>query len=554
MKRPKVVFEQPTSPEAWADLKTRYEGARANRFRRVRADINIGGASADWHYRSTTDYLRDMEYARDMVRNDSIIGQTINRLRDNVIQDGFVLDPQTGSDTLNDYLKGRWLEYSTDPDLVEIQGEFTFWDLEGLAFKQALIDGDILVIGREEGSLQFFEAHRARTPRNTVKNVVQGFLLDDNRRRQEVWITKEDISPLHSISRVNEMKSIPIFDKKGHRQVFHVFDPGRTTQTRGVSALVPIFDISGMFEDINFFKLVQQNIVSCMGMVHEFELGAQKSGDEASFGEEVAGTIDDGTTRIVEGISPGQHYFGEPGETLKEFSPNVPNPEFFQHVNLMLTIIGVNLGLPMVIMLMDAKETNFSGWRGAVDEARLGFRRTQRWLINKFHKPVYRWKIRKWIEQGDVTLRSALTRRNVDVFAHTWNPQRWKYIQPREDAAADLIRIRNGLTSPRRRSREGGDGDWDDLVEEIVQDHAKGVRKAKIEAAAINAEFPLDPDKVHWNQLYTVPTPDGVQLALLDEPNTPDPGEEPAIEEPAPAGGRLAKQSNLDRSGSNGSS
>tara|TARA_B100000949_G_scaffold180506_1_gene161666 strand:- start:1425 stop:3065 length:1641 start_codon:yes stop_codon:yes gene_type:complete len=545
MKRPKVVFEQPTSPEAWADLKSRYEGARANRFRRSRADINTGGASADWHYKSAVDYLRDMEYARDMVRNDSIIGQTINRLRDNIIQDGFTLEPETGSDSLNEYLKGRWKEYSTDPDKVEIQGEFTFWDLEALAFKQSLVDGDIIVVGREEGSLQFFEAHRARTPRSTVKNVVQGFLLDENRKRKEVWITKEDISPLHSISRVNETESIPIFDNKGHRQVFHIFDPGRTTQTRGVSALVPIFDVSGMFEDINFFKLVQQNIVSCMGMVHEFELGAPKSGGEGSFGEEVATTTDDGNTRIVEGISPGQHYFGEPGETLKEFSPNVPNPEFFPHVNLMLTIIGVNLGLPMVTMLMDAKETNFSGWRGAISEARLGFRRTQLWLINKFHRPVYRWKIRKWIEQGDRTLRSALTANKVDVFAHAWNPQRWKYIQPRDDATADLIRIRNGLTSPRRRSREQGDGDWHDLSTEIVQDHALGIRKAKKEAQKINSEYPDDPDPVHWQQLYTVPTPDGVQLNLIDEPSNPEPEEKP--ETPR---GRLT---NLDRSGGNGS-
>ena len=40
--------------------------------------------------------------------------------------------------------------------------------------------------------------------------------------------------------------------------------------------------------------------------------------------------------------------FGFPGESLKGFSPNVPNPEFFQHAKLILTILASNLDLPEV--------------------------------------------------------------------------------------------------------------------------------------------------------------------------------------------------------------
>jgi hypothetical protein len=69
------------------------------------------------------------------------------------------------------------------------------------------------------------------------------------------------------------------------------------------------------------------------------------------------------------------------------------------------------------------------------------------------------------------------------------------------------------------------------------------IRKAKTAAAELNEDFPADP--VHWREIISLPTPDGVQLNLLDEPNTPEPEELSS-----PEGGRLT---NLDRSGSNGS-
>ena len=108
-------------------------------------------------------------------------------------------------------------------------------------------------------------------------------------------------------------------------------------------------------------------------------------------------------------------------------------------MRLILTLIGINLGLPLVMVLMDASETNFSGWRGAVDQARLGFRQNQKRLINRFHKPVYLWKVRQWMAE-DAALRRAAARSDVNIFAHRWNPPTWPYIQPLQDATADLLR------------------------------------------------------------------------------------------------------------------
>src|SRR5690606_1028361 len=97
--------------------------------------------------------------------------------------------------------------------------------------------------------------------------------------------------------------------------------------------------------------------------------------------------------------APGIEYTGAPGEKLTGFSPNIPNAEFFEHARLILTFVAINLDMPLQMLLLDATATNFSGWRGAFDQAKIGFRQIQSWLLKRFYAPVYEWKLRQWIAE-----------------------------------------------------------------------------------------------------------------------------------------------------------
>jgi len=485
-----------TLADAFAGLRNDYAAAKSNRFRRQRTGVPSLGAGADYHYRSEAEFLRILEYARDMDRNDSIVGQTVDRAVTNTVQSGFALDPQTGDEKLDKDLLARWQDWAEDPDACDLAGEHAFADMEGLVLRSAFVDGDILALPTEPGSIELVEGHRLRTPRSTKRNVVHGVLLDDRRRRLEYWLTRRDINPNSALHKVSDIRPYPARDAEGRRLVFHVYNPKRVSQTRGVSALAPIFDLLGMFEDINFAKLVQQQVVSCFAVFrqrqHEYDgTGVVQRGAESTE------TQSDGSTRTLQGIAPGMDVLGEPGEELKGFSPNVPNPEFFEHVKLILTLVGVNLGLPLVLLLMDASETNFSGWRGAVDQARLGFRRNQVWLIRQFHRPVYLWKLRQWMA-GDEALTKAAAKRRVDITRHRWNPPTWPYIQPLQDAQADKLRVAAGLTSMRRVQAERG-RDEDEVAREIVADNANRIELAIGEAERINLEHA--DAAVDWREL-----------------------------------------------------
>ena len=194
---------------------------------------------------------------------------------------------------------------------------------------------------------------------------------------------------------------------------------------------------------------------------------------------------------LQEKLGPGMELFGRPGEKIEGFSPNIPNPEFFPHANLILTFIAINLDLPIHALLLDATKTNFSGWRGAFDQAKYGFRAIQTWMINRFYRPVYRFKLAQWLaeDEGLRTTASALTATGDDIFAQTWQRPTWAYIEPAKDVEADRKRLAEGLTSPRRLYAERS-MDWDDVLIEIVEDRAAIAELAITTAKRINAAHP----------------------------------------------------------------
>lgn len=500
--------------DSFDTLRNDYQAAKSSRFRRRRTGVSPMGSGADYHYRSEADYLRIMEQARDMDRNDVVVGQTIDRACINTVQDGFTNDPQTGDKKIDQDLWARFSNWAGDPEQCDIAGEMCFSDMEQLVPRHTIVDGDIIGLPMIEGCLQLVEAHRLRTPNGTKRNVVHGVLMDDVRRRMQYWITKEDISPLASVGKVSDIQPIDARDKNGHRQVFHVYNPKRVSQTRGVSALAPIFDVCGMFEDIQFAKLVQQQIVSCFAIFRERSLEFQANTD-SQYGERTTESLPDGSVRTIEGISPGMELTGAVGEKLKGFSPSVPSNEFFQHVKLILTLIGINLGLPLIEVLMDGSETNFSGWRGAVDEARKGFRRNQQSLIKKFHSPVYRWKVRQWLAE-DKALARAAGRKKIDIFGHRWNPPRWPYIEPNKDASADAMRREKLLVSPRRNAAENG-YDHEELMDETIADNYETAKKAIVAAQKLTQETSVAVDwrEMLWlgAKLAPVPSPEAIGLA-----------------------------------------
>jgi capsid protein len=527
------------------DFRSDYNIGENNRFMPAPRGVASGGSGADYHYRNESRFLRGIERARHYDRNDMVVGQAVNRLCANLLQTGYNLDVNTGDEKLNEQIDNEFWNWADDPDQCDLQGEKTFADFELLTLRHSIVDGDCLTLLLDVGSLDLIEAHRVRTAPYMRNKLVHGVRLDpETRKRTGYFVSHEDIDPLTSVTRNDKFTEYPARDADGERHVLHIYDPKRVSQTRGITAFAPIGEVVGMHGDVQFATMVKAQ-VAAMFAIFEEQDGNDGSrppvpGSSAPIktGTTTVETMGDGTTRTQQGLVPGMRVKGAPGVKLKGFAPNIPNPEFFPHSTLLLTFIAVNLDQPVHVLLLDPTKTNFSGWRGAIDQARMKWRQTNRWHIRRFHTPVYRWRLRRLIASSTYFARRA-RELGPQFFEHAWHPDAYQYIDPSKDGAADLLQVSNLFLSERRRAMRLG-MQFHPLINEIIEDRMYIINKATAAANAWNAANGVasKPTPLTWRDICPLPTPQGYSAKLATEPAADEAADEepsePAKKNPGP--------------------
>ncbi len=522
-----------TIPQERADY---HMANRRNAQTRSKKGVPSQGAGSDFHYRGQFDWLWMSELALDIYRNNMIVGSMTDRAIENQLQGGFTYDPDTGDKNIDADLKSWWNEVSQDPRQCDPDAELTFAEQEEMVLRAIIVQGDVLGLpqGDENGTVDIIEGHRLRSPSRKVKErIVHGieFVPDSAaRRRVAYWILKDQVDPnKRGGIRKQDLQPYLAWDDDGERNVFHAHFAKRAKQTRGVTAYAPLFDVAGYHDDCQFLKMVQQRAASLFVFVRkrsssfdpaylaaEQNLGVDVTQDKARDYEL--------NERQYREVGAGSTLNSLPGEDIDPWSSNIPNAEFFQHAKMLLTFMGVNLGMPLVMALMDASETNFSGYRGAVDQARMGFRANQRRLKRRWHVPYMRFKLFKRAEQDSIfnrhLERSLNPRSKINVFRHTWNSPSWPYIDPFKDMAADLGRLANGMASPTQVCDERGEN-WDTKSLKTCRDWAQHLRNGIVEAQALKKEFGEDLDDVDTfalAQLFAkMPMAERTQLSFVGE-------------------------------------
>jgi len=519
-------------PSEMDGMRSDYDAAkRTSRFQPRRRGVPAMGAGADYHYRSESDYLWIGEIARELYRNDAVMGQLTDRAVVNTISSGFKPDPNTGDKGLDRELKDRFEEESLDPDYCDAAGEQTFYEQETTALRETLVAGDVFGLPQQDGTVQFQENHRCRSPQGTKrKNLVHGVQMEKaTRKRTAFYFTNEPIDPLGQV-KANQLTRVGARDADGEANVWQIYSPKRFSQTRGVSAYAPIIVPAGMFGDLNFATLLKAQLSAFWLLVRNRD----KSFFETNQNIQQLGVTSEAftATRSVSELPPGSEIAAGAGETIAPWSPNIPNPEFFPHAKLILTLLGINLGMPLCLLLLDASETNFSGFRGAIDQARMGFRHNQRILESRFHRPWWRFKLNTWADK-DPALAARREELEAVFFRHKWHKSGWPYIEPTKDAQADLVRAANMQSSHRRIAAERG-MEWGDIVTEMVEDRKLAIVTAVQAAKEINSTHQLEPgDVVSWRDLAPLPLNDRLSVFLGEAGETAEPAAKPAGKKPA---------------------
>jgi hypothetical protein len=484
-----------------------YASGESSRMNPVPRGINPFGTDADYHYRTEFNYFLHVERARAAVRNHPLVEQGIRRLIANLRLGEETLDVDSGDETVDADHQQWFADWAADAKQCDYEQTRNFSQIAQQSFFSQIVDGDIAHLPLREGSLQTWESHHIRTPwghrpTNSDRNgIIHGAEVRDG-KTVAYWITPTHLSFSQIVPRSGQAKRFPVFDADGNKITFWLGFTHRFAQRRGISRLSAPRDAMTGFDDLNYAHIksaLRRALISYL--MEQSQIagpGANVAGDTAALPQ--AG---DRYTRndiglglqgiVIEQLGePAQAFKAPPGYTLKGWNANLPGAGFFEQSALLLTMLSVNLDLPLMFLLLDGSLVNFHGGRMTFDQAKLRFKQLQKDQISGLYGPTYEWKTRQRMTPGSVCYDPAFARAvaaGANPFKYTFRPHGWPYVKPLEDAAGEDLSERRNLRSLKAILADRGI-DEDEHRKDVIQGRVKWARDAITEAIAIAKEFP----------------------------------------------------------------
>lgn len=412
--------------------------------------------SGDSHLRYDRDTMR--RQSQEFDRDNGLYHGIINRAMDCILGDGLVLQARTASDKVNQRLEALWAEWW---EQAEVRGMDDGPDLERMIFRHLLVDGDVgVILDDASGQIQLIESERIYGGPSS-----DGVEIDRLGRPVAYYVS--DYGPGGRIGgnarRIEADRFVYLANR--HRQ----------TQTRGVPVLQAAF---AMFHRINdtcdseaIAWQLQSKLAFAINRQDAERLAYLNSEAEADYSDE---TMAKRYTDIGEALI----FNGVPGETVTPIERKIPGSTFTESLRTFLRLLGLPLGLPLELVLLDWSQTNYSSARASIKQAERMFRRWQRVLRQRLLGRIYRWKLDQWVSEGLLT-----TRRDLAV--HDFLAPVYPFVDPQKETEAQLKRFAGGLTSPSREAKEAGL----DLVD-LLDDQERDLRQIADRARRFNAEYP----------------------------------------------------------------
>ncbi len=523
------------------ETKQSYLAGESDRMNPVPKGIDPLGTGADYHYRTERNYFLMVERGRNAVRNHPLVEQGINRLIANLKLGEFQLDVNSGDMSVDADQKADWLGWTGETEggknLCDYEGTRSFGEIACQSFFSAVESGDILHIPLIDGRLQTWESHHLRNPYGhrpsggSSDGIVHGVEV---RRNSTVayHVTPWDLLPGQTLTRRDASVRIPAFDEDGNRVAFWFGFRHRFNQRRGISRLSAPRDPMTGFDDLNYAHIksaLRRSLVAYMmeqverkNPAQTYIPGQKQDGSIPQAGDRYAKQVGLGVQTIVveQAGEPAQIVKAPDGYSMKGWNADMPTAGFFEQSALLLTMLAVNLDLPLMFLLLDGSLVNFHGGRMTFDQCKLRFRQLQKAHARALWYPTYHWRTSQRITPGtpqfDPKLYAAV-KRGFNPFNCRFRPAAWPYVKPLEDIAGEELAEKRNLKSMRSILADRG-VDMDDHVPEVISGRGQFIRAAIQEAIDIQAEFPkvVKEDQIDrlWREILYGNETSGVQLAI----------------------------------------
>jgi lambda family phage portal protein len=406
-------------------------------------------------YRSNYDRVELMRRARDLADNMGLVRAILMKFASHTAAN-ISYQARTENPIINSEVEAYWSEWW---DKCDITTRHTGSTLMQVAMMSMLRDGDFLfvLVRDRDGNLklQGIEGDRVGDPFRvyTSLDLIGGIHIDRDTGAPTAYdIFNRSIGDFYTFQ-----VTIPA------SQAFHLFDPLRIDQYRGISAFcTAINDCTDIYDIVNFEKMSAKVASSQSGIV-------KRNNNNASDLSTLTNDQDlNGNTIKLEAIEAGKISYLEVGEDIVfPDGPNRPSGAFAEFHKILLRNICLGLGIPYSFAV-DPSAMSGPTARLEMQQAGRTFRRYQKLLDDKILRPVKNIVIADAISRGLIkTNVGARTARGVFNFGANVS------IDLGRESASAISEFKSGLRTA------------SDIYAERGQDFESAMRQRAIEAKMI---------------------------------------------------------------------
>ena len=439
-------------------------------------------------YRSNYDRVELMKRARDLAENVGLVRSILMKFASHTAAN-ISYQARTENPEVNTEVEAYWAEWW---DKCDISTRHTGSTLMQVAMMSMLRDGDFLIVlvRDKDGNLkiQGIEADRLGDPFKvyTSLDLIGGIHIDRDTGAPSAYdIYNRSIGDFYTYQ-----ATIPA------SQAFHLFDPLRIDQYRGVSAFhTAINDCTDIYDIVNFEKMAARVASSQSAVV-------RRNNNNAS---DLSTLTNDenvnGDTIKLEAIESGKISYLEPGEDIVfPDGPSRPSGAFAEFHKILLRNICLGLGIPYSFAV-DPSAMSGPTARLEMQQAGRTFRRYQKLLDDKVLRPIKNIVIADGVARGLIE-NNVGSRTTRGIFNFGANVS----IDLGRESASAISEFKTGLRTAA------------DIYAERGQDFESAMRQRAIEAKLIKdlaQKYGVAPETI--SDIVT-PTPPQPQLPPAPAP------------------------------------
>lgn len=446
---------------------------------------------------------RIVSRVRDAVRNDGWASGAVTRVLDNAIGANFRpiakpdhrwLKHETGNSSFDGtwaHEFGRWAEarfraWSDDPGKwCDVERGMTFTQMQYLAFRHKMVDGDALAMMRWEpgrlgyGRAQYCTAVQLIDPDRLSNPQIQfdqqfmrgGVVIDNYGAAVGYNIREAHQGDWYNAAQSLTWKYVPRETSWGRPIIIHDFERDRAGQHRGVSILSPILERLRMLTKYDKTELDAAVVNAIFGAYvtspfdHELLNDAMGDSETLNNYQDQRTAFHDKANITLNGVRMPKLY---PGEDIKTASASRPSGNFDAFEGAVLRNLASGLGLSPQQVSQNYAEMNYSSARSAILEAWKTMERRRAGFTVGFSHPMYLCFLEESFNSDAPPLPAGAP--DFVMGRYAYGKARWigpakGWVDPVAEKEGAWLGMEMGLSTLEDEAAEQG-ADWEDNLDQ----------------------------------------------------------------------------------------